>query len=158
MLLPLPPDVNVLFLKAVGGRKGGGGWSFFYFAHVSRIQCIISVHHTVTHQDYLDMESDDDNAIQHFWLMVTKKFFRGTFESGILIITNNNNSSSNRSSNNHNNSNDISINSLILPPGGFDGPQQTLFGRQRFGLGIFGATPQMMKKNLLITFLFLFFH
>ncbi|TMS08006.1 Ciliary neurotrophic factor receptor subunit alpha, partial [Larimichthys crocea] len=86
---------------------------------------------------------------------IKQKFFRGTFESGILIITNNNNSSSNRSSNNHNNSNDISINSLILPPGGFDGPQQTLFGRQQ---GIFGATPQMMKKNLLINFLFLFFH
>ena len=27
---------------------------------------IISVHHTVTHRDYLDMKSDDDNAIQHF--------------------------------------------------------------------------------------------
>lgn len=49
--------------------------------------------------------------------MVTKKFFRGTFESGFI----NSSSSSSRSS-------DISINSLIFPPGGSDGPQQTLFG------------------------------
>lgn len=70
--------------------------------------------------------------------METKKFFRGAFESGSIINNNNNNNSTNRSRTNHNNnySSDISINSLILPPCGFGWPQQTLFGRQQFGLGI----------------------
>lgn len=97
--------------------------------------------------------------------MVTKKFFRGTFESSITtttIIINNNNSSSNRSSNNHNsNSSDISINSLILPPGGFEGPQQTFFGQTAvwFGNLLFRArkSTHQMTKKILITFLFFFF-
>lgn len=82
---------------------------------------IISVHHAVTHQNYVDTKSDDDNATQHFWLMVTKKFYRGTFENGITIT----NSGDNRSGNTHHDASDININCPLLPPGGGDAPRQT---------------------------------
>lgn len=59
----LSADVKVLIMK---GRRGGrGGRSFFYFAHVSRIQCIdhFCPSHSYTRHDDSDMKSDDDNAI-----------------------------------------------------------------------------------------------
>lgn len=40
---------------------------------------IISVHHTVTHQDYLDMKPDDDNAMEHFLINGDKEILQRNF-------------------------------------------------------------------------------
>ena len=84
--------------------------------------------------------------------MVTKKFCRGTFESGILIIINNSDNNNNSSSSSSNRSSNKPqqqqwYNSLVLPPGGFDGPQQTLFVRTRLG---FWMSPLQSSKFQLL--------
>lgn len=106
---------------------------------------IISVHHTVTHQDYLDIKSDNANAIQHFLINSDKEISSEELLESAIISKNNNNNNTNRSRNNHNNSSsDIDINSLTFPPGGQDRLLQTdLFGN------LFRAsksTPRMTKK------------
>lgn len=125
---------------------------------------IISVHHTVTHRDYLDIKSDNANAIQHFLINSDKEnSSEELFESAIISKNNNNNnnnSNNNRSRDNHNNNNnsssDFHINSLTFPPGGSDRLLQTdLFGNLLFRAS--KSTPRMTKKSLLITSLFFFY-
>lgn len=52
----------------------GRGWSFSIL-HIFRgySALIISVHHAVTHRDYLDIKSDDDNATEQFLINGEKK-------------------------------------------------------------------------------------
>jgi len=67
VLLSLSPDLKVLFLKGDKEEEEEEEEEAGLFSILHMFQgysaLIISVHHTVTHQGYLDMKSDDDNAI-----------------------------------------------------------------------------------------------
>lgn len=86
--------------------------------------------------------------------MVTKKFFRETFESGTLIIimiiiiatTNAKQQQQQQEQQQPQLQQCYNINSLLVPPGGLYKPQQTLFGNS-----LVWESPLQSKKHRLLS-------